>query len=134
MAQIIRPSTGTGLRVASTGKTLNLQVMYMKGVDDKAFNTPDPTKDYNYSGGFVELDYAALLNNRLIVSGIFNWITPPSYDPGHELRAYSGLFRYYLGHWSAVNIAIHTEYTYHVTGSSDTFNENMFLLGLDFAF
>jgi len=41
--------------------------------------------------------------------------------------------RYYLGHWSAVNIAMHLEYTYRVTGKEDKFNENMFILALDFA-
>ena len=114
-------------------KTLNLQILYLKGVDDKAFNTQDPTKDYSYSGGFVELDYAGMLNNRLVASALYNWTTPPSYDSGREIKAYSFLFRYYLGHWSAVNIAMHAEFTNRVTGKVDKVNENMFLLGLDFA-
>jgi hypothetical protein len=124
-------------RYGATGSfnwnTLNLQVMYMQGVDDKAFNSLDPTKSYNYSGGFLELDYAGMMNNRLVASGIYNWITPPSYNPDQELKAYSFLLRYYLGHWSAVNVSIHTEYTYRVTGVTNKFSENMFMIGLDLA-
>jgi hypothetical protein len=127
----------TFYRYGATGsfnwQTLNLQVMYMQGVDDKAFNTLEPTKNYNYSGGFLEFDYAGLLNNRLVASAVYNWIMPPSYDSGHDLKAYSVLLRYYLGHWSAVNIAMHAEYTYRVTGNAVKLNENMFILGLDFA-
>jgi uncharacterized protein YkvS len=41
--------------------------------------------------------------------------------------------RYYLGHWSAVNIAMHMEYTNRVTGIVNKLNENMLLFGLDFA-
>jgi hypothetical protein len=105
----------------------------MKGIDDKAFNTLEPTKNYNYNGGFVELDYAGMLNNRLIASGVYNWIMPPSYDSNRDLKAYSVLLRYYIGHWSAVNIAMHAEYTYRVTGKAVKLKENMFILGLDFA-
>jgi hypothetical protein len=106
-------------RYGATGsfnlKSFNLQVMYMKGVDDKAFNKLDPTKNYYYSGGFVELDYAGMMNNRFVASGVFNWVMPQSSDSGHEIKAYSVLMRYYLGHWSAVNISMHAEYTYRVT-------------------
>jgi hypothetical protein len=124
-------------RYGTTGsvnwRTFNLQIMYMKGIDDKAFNKLQPTKNYNYSGGFIELDYAGMMNNRLVASAIYNWITPPSYDIARQFNAYSVLLRYYLGHWSAVNIAMHTEYTYRITGKAKKLNENMFLFGLDFA-
>jgi hypothetical protein len=124
-------------RYGATGsfnwKTFNLGIMYMQGIDDKSFNTLEPTKDYHYSGGFVELDYAGMLNNRLVLSGLYNWIKAPSYDPGRQLSAYSVLLRYYLGHWTAVNIAMHAEYTYRVTGKEDKSKENMFIVALDFA-
>jgi hypothetical protein len=124
-------------RYGATGsfnyKTLNLQVMCMGGIDDKSFNDKSPTKQYSYSGGFIELDYAGMLNNRLVASGMYNWITTPSYDFDRELKAYSLLLRYYIGHWSAVNVSLHTEYTYRVTGRTNKFTENMFLFGLDFA-
>jgi len=127
----------TFYRYGATGsfnwQTLNLQIMYMKGIDDKAFNTLEPTKNYNYNGGFVELNYAGMLNNRLVASAVYNWIMPPSYDSDRDLKAYSVLLRYYLGHWSAVNIAMHAEYTYRVTGNAVKLNENMFILGLDLA-
>jgi hypothetical protein len=124
-------------RYGATGsfnyQTLNLQVMYMKGIDDKAFNNSSPTEKYSYSGGFIGLDYAGMLNNRLVASGMFNWITPPSYNSVKELKSYSLLLRYYLGHWSAVNVSLHTEYTYRVTGKTDQSWENIFMFGLDFA-
>jgi hypothetical protein len=124
-------------RYGATGsfnwQTINLQVMLMKGIDDKAFNTLEPAEKYNYSGGFVELDWAGMFNDRLVASAVYNWIMPPSYDSGRDLKAYSVLLRYYMGHWSAVNIAVHAEYTYRVTGKAVKLNENMFILGLDFA-
>jgi hypothetical protein len=42
--------------------------MYMKGVDDKAFKgtlPEEPVTEYQFSGGFVELDYCGMLNNGL---------------------------------------------------------------------
>jgi hypothetical protein len=127
----------TFYRYGATGsfnwQTLNLQIMYMQGIDDKAFNTLEPARNYNFSGGFIELDYTGMINNRLIASAVYNWIMPPSYDSGRNLKAYSVLMRYYLGHWSAVNIAVHTEYTYRLTGKAVQSKENIFLLGLDFA-
>jgi hypothetical protein len=124
-------------RYGATGsfnwQTLNLQIMLMKGSDDKAFNTLEPTMAYTYSGGFVELDYAGMLNNRLVASAVYNWIKPPSYDSARETKAYSFLLRYYLGHWSAVNIAMHAEYTNRITGTGNKLNENIILFGLDFA-
>lgn len=125
-------------RIGGTGslnwKNMNLQMMYLRGVDDAAFNVLEPTKEYEYSGGFFELDYAGLLNNRLVTSVMYNWTRPPSYDPGRKSNDYSALGRYYLGDWSALNIALHGEYTYRVTNASPELKDNMFVLGLDLAF
>lgn len=106
----------------------NLQVLYLKGIDEKII------KGYNYSGGFVELDYLGMVNNRLVASAMYNWIKPPSFDSGSTVNSYSVLLRYYLGNWSALNISMHGEYSYRVTGKEDMLKENMFLLALDFAF
>lgn len=131
-------------RYGATGsfnwRTLNLQLMYMKGMDDKAFNTKDPTKSYEYNGGLIALDYAGMFNNRLVASAMFNWISTPSFSSPEraeyyagDVNAYSFLLRYYLGDLSAVNIAIHAEYTYRVTGDHNKMKENIFALALDFA-
>jgi len=149
---VIDPTTGntngsdnkTFYRYGATGsfnwKTLNLQLLYMKGVDDKAFNSQDQTKSYEYNGGLIELDYAGLFNNRLVASAMYNWINTPSYNNPErsdsfdgDVNAYSFLLRYYLGDLSAVNIAVHAEYTYRVTGSQTKIKENIFALALDFA-
>jgi hypothetical protein len=108
--------------------------MFMLGSDDKAFNLADPTKNYEYSGGFAEVDYAGLFNNRLIASVLYNWISPPSYNPEAQLNAYSALLRYYLGGWTAVNISIHAEYTRREIGKDNPFKDNQFGLILDFDF
>jgi hypothetical protein len=132
-------------RVGATGgfnyKMLNLQIMYMAGTDDKGFDTIPSSEQYKYSGGFVELDYTALANNRLVASLMYNWVKPNGSDPGRQINAYSALVRYYLGSWKAVNVAIHGEYTRRISNSYDDvalqwndFNENMFAVALDFAF
>ena len=123
-----------GVSASANWKTLNMQMIYFMGSDNKALNTLDATKNYRFNGGFVELNYAGLLNNRLIASAMYNWVRPPSYDSDSEVNAYSALFRYYLGDWSAINIAIHAEYTHRVTGSATKYKENLFALALDFAF
>jgi hypothetical protein len=122
-------------------KMLNLQVMYMAGTDEKGFDTIPPVEQYKYKGGFIELNYAALSNNRLIASLMYNWVKPNSDDPGREINSYSALVRYYLGGWKAVNIAIHAEYTHRKSNVYDDiavkwkdFDEDMFALALDFAF
>lgn len=130
----------TFYRMGATGSfnwnSFNLQALYMLGIDDKAFNTLDTTAttDYKYNGGFVELDYVGLFNDRLVASIMFNWIITPSYDPDRQMNAYSALLRYYLGDWSAVNIAMHLEYTHRETGKENKFKEDFVAIALDFAF
>ena len=115
-------------------KTFNLQGMAFRGVDNRAFNPIDPTQNYAFWGGAAELDWAGLANNRLVASVMYNWVRPPSYNPVLRVNAYSGLVRYYLGSWSAVNVALHAEYTHRVSGSAGPFREDLFSLLLDFDF
>jgi hypothetical protein len=115
-------------------KTLNLQVVYMRGVDAKAFNPVELDKEYEFNGGFAEVDYAGLWNNRLVASALYNWIAPPDYDKNKKLSAYSALMRYYMGDWTAVNVALHAEYTYRQTGDDNPFKENIYSMLVDFAF
>ena len=117
-------------------KTFNLAAMYMRGLDDKMFNVADGTKDYEYDGGFVELDYAGLWNNRLVASALYNWVKPPEYDDeSGKISAYSALVRYYLGDWSAVNVALHGEYSYRrMELGETTMTENLYSMLVDFAF
>ena len=123
-----------GLSGSFNYSTLNLQLLYMQGVDDKAFNSLNPDKNYEYSGGLAELDYAGLLDNRLVASVLYNWTSSPAEYPLNQISAYSVLARYYLGDWSAVNVAAHAEFTYRETGKDNKIKENIFLLALDFAF
>jgi len=117
-------------------RTFNLEAMYVRGLDDKAFNMLDETKDYEYDGGFVELDYAGLWNNRLVASALYNWVTPPDYDEQTgSINSYSALVRYYFGDWTAVNVALHGEYTYRTWEAGETeVAENIYSLLVDFAF
>jgi hypothetical protein len=115
-------------------KSLNAQILYFIGSDDKAFNDLNPALNYKYSGGFIELDYAGLFNNKLVASVMYNWIQPPDYDSEREFKSYSALCRYYLGDWSAVNVSLHAEYTHRITGNTTKLEENIFALALDFAF
>ncbi len=115
-------------------KTLNLQAMAFRGVDDMAFNDLDPTTDYAFWGGVVQLDCACLANNRLVGSLMYNWVRPPNADSMGKIDAYSALARYYLGSWSAVNVALHAEYTHRLVGSVLPFKEDLFTLLLDFDF
>ena len=115
-------------------KTLNLQAMAFRGVDDMAFNDLDPTTDYAFWGGVAQLDCACLANNRLVGSLMYNWVRPPSADSIGKIDAYSALVRYYLGSWSAVNVALHAEYTHRLVGSVLPFKEDLFTLLLDFDF
>jgi hypothetical protein len=129
-----KPYYRVGGDVSLNWSTLNLEMLYMFGSDDKAFNTLDPNKDYMYSGGFAELDWATLVNNRLIASVLYNFVLPPSYDDARTINAYSALVRYYLGNWTAFNVALHGEYTYRETGKINPLKENLFTALVDFAF
>lgn len=117
-------------------RTFNLLGMYMRGTDDNGLNVFDKTKDYEYTGGFVELDYAGLINNRLVASALYNWVTPPDYDKvSGKVNAYTGLMRYYFGDWSAVNVALHGEYTYRKLEMGETtMTEHLYSLLMDFGF
>jgi hypothetical protein len=120
-------------------KTFNLAAMYVRGVDDKTLNpvlTSEGVDDYEFDGGFVELDYAGLCNNRLVASGLYNWVTPPEYDDATPtINAYSALLRYYFGDWSAVNVALHCEYTYRTTEWKEIkAAENIYSMLVDFGF
>jgi hypothetical protein len=113
---------------------LNLALLFMGGSDDKALNPFDSTAKYSYTGGFAELNWAGLLDNRMVVSLMYNWVSPPSNDLARQVNAYSALLRYYLGDWSAVNVAIHAEYTFRKTGKDNPLKEHQFALILDFDF
>ncbi len=117
-------------------KTLNLGAMYVWGSDDEGFNLANPLESYDYSGGFVELDWAGLWNNRLVASALYNWIAPPDEDAGSaKLNAYAGLVRYYIGDWSAVNVALHGEYAYRTLElGEETTKEHLYTMLVDFAF
>lgn len=115
-------------------KTCNLELMWMKGVDDKALNQSRPAQNYEYTGWLAELDYAQLMNNRLMTSILYNRVNPPDYEAERQINAVSALVRYYLGDWSAVNISIHGEYSHRTIGKSVKVNDNLFALLVDFAF
>ena len=129
-----RSFTRIGGDMSLNWKTLNLQAMAFRGVDNRAFNEIDPTNNYRFWGGVVELSWAALANNRLVGSLMYNWVRPPGDYGVHRVDAYSALARYYLGSWSAVNIALHAEYTHRAAGSVLPLKENLFTLLLDFDF
>jgi hypothetical protein len=115
-------------------RTFNLQGMAFRGVDNRDFNDFEPTLNYAFWGGVAELDWAGLPDNRLVASLMYNWVRPPDYNAVHKLDACSALVRYYLGSWSAVNVAIHAEFTHRQLGSVAPIKENLFTILLDFDF
>jgi len=123
-----------GFDLSLNWNKFNLMGMLIYGIDDKAMNDLDPSKDYSYSGGFTRLDWTALYNNRLIASFMHNWVNAPGYDSARDVNAYTCLLRYYLGDWTAVNISLHGEYTYRETGSDDPFKEHNLAALVDLAF
>jgi hypothetical protein len=123
-----------GGNISLNWKTFNLQGMVFRGLDNSAFNAIDPAIDYIFWGGAAELDWAVLPNNRLVSSIMFNWVDPPDNDAVNRVKAYSGLLRYYLGSWSAVNIALHAEFTRREIGIVGPIKDNLFTLLLDFDF
>ena len=114
-------------------RTVNVHGMFMQGWDDMAIDS-GATEDYEYTGGFAQVDYAGLVNNRLIGSVLFNWVTPPGSDEERRSRALSFLLRYYLGDWTAVNVALHAEYTHREEGRSEKIKADHLGLLVDFAF
>lgn len=127
-----KPFRRIGGDVSLNWQTLNFHGMFMQGSDDKEF-VSGATKNYEFTGGFARLDYAALMNNRLVGSVLFNWVTPPKSDD-RKIAAYSALLRYYLGDWTAVNVALHAEFTHRVVGRTTKLKTDKFALMIDFAF
>ncbi len=110
----------------------------MQGSDDKGIDNrgtdAELHENYKYTGGFAQLDYAGLMNNRLVGSLVFNWISPPKSDEERKTNAFSVLLRYYLGDWTAVNVALNAEYTHREIGKTDKARNDQLGLLLDFAF
>jgi hypothetical protein len=115
-------------------KTLNLQAMAFRAVDDSAFNIVKSSSDYTFYGGVVQIDWAGLPNNRLVASAMYNWVRPPSDDDARRIDSYSALGRYYLGSWQAVNVALHGEYTNRASGGASGLKDNLLTVLLDFDF
>ena len=67
-----------GLDASLNYETLNLRLIFLQGADNKGLNALDLTQDYSCTGGFCELDWASLMNNRLVASLMYNWVRPPS--------------------------------------------------------
>ncbi len=112
----------------------NLTALFMQGIEDKRFNFLNPTKEYKYTGGFAQLDYYGLANNRILISALYNWVTPPSEYESQKFMAVSGLVRYYLGDWTAVNVALHLEYTHQQIGKDSPAKQDLVTALIDFAF
>jgi hypothetical protein len=123
-----------GANLSLNYRTCNLTVLFLHGVDDKALNLNKPGLSYKYSGGFAELDYAGLSNNRLLTSVMFNWVRPPSSDEDRRINAFSALVRYYLGDWMAVNVALHGEFTHREVGVHSVSKQDLGRLLVDFDF
>jgi hypothetical protein len=115
-------------------ESVNLGVLFMLGQDNKNLNSIELGTAYKYSGGFAEFNWSGLMNDRLVLSLLYNWVRPPSYDTGRKVDAYSALVRYYLGDWSAVNVALHAEYTFRSTGDKTKLNEHLVAFVVDFGF
>jgi hypothetical protein len=115
-------------------KAFNLQAMAFRGVDDKIFNDIDPAQDYKFWGGIAQLDWTGLADNRLVASVMYNWIRPPAGADPLRVNALSALVRYYLGSWSAVNVALHAEYSHRTIGIVEPTKDNLFTLLIDFDF
>ena len=128
-----KPFSRIGGDLSLNWRTFNLQGMYMLGSDDQGIDR-GATENYEYSGGFAQLDCAALMNNRLVGSLLYNWVTPPDYDEERQSQAFSVLLRYYLGDWTAVNVALHAEYTHREEGKSVKTKADELGLLVDFAF
>jgi hypothetical protein len=130
-----KPFRRLGGDVSINWQTINLHGMFMQGVDDLAIAHDSlATEDYKFTGGFVQLDYATLPNNRLVSSLLYNWVTPPDSDKENQVRAFSALMRYYLGDWTAVNVALHGEFTHRIEGDAEKTRTNHLALLIDFAF
>jgi len=114
--------------------TFNLQALVMYGEDDEQINNLRYGDKYHFTGGFGRLDWSGLANNRLLASALFNWVTPPNYDDARRVQVFSALVRYYLGDWTAVNIALHGEYTYQKVGKTNPARQHQFAALLDFDF
>jgi len=128
------PAYRMGGDLSLNWQTLNLRALYLQGFDDMAFNVAAPTEDYKYSGGFAELDWATLANNKLVAGVLYNWVAPPSSDDAAAVSAYAGVVRYYLGDWKAVNVALHGEYAYRTLGKGDVAKDNLVGAAVDVAF
>jgi hypothetical protein len=128
-----KPFRRIGGDVSLNWQTVNLHGMFMQGSDDKGI-VSGATENYKYTGGFAQLDYAGLMNNRLVSSILFDWVTPPDSDKQRKSSAFSVLLRYYLGDWTAVNVALHAEYTHREEGKTDKVKTDQLGLLLDFAF
>jgi hypothetical protein len=115
-------------------QTFNLQAMVFRAVDDRAFNLVQPSSDYTFNGGVVQIDWAGVPNNRLVTSVMYNWVRPPGNDEARRMDSYSALGRYYLGSWQAVNVALHGEYTHRAGDGASRLKDNLFTVLLDFGF
>jgi hypothetical protein len=115
-------------------ESVNLGLLFMTGADNKQLNTFDATKDYEFTGGLAELNWAGFMNDRVILSLLYNWVRPPSYDAQRKIDAYTAMVRYYLGDWSAVNVGLHAEYTFRRTGETPRVDEHLVAFVVDFAF
>lgn len=127
-----KPFRRIGGDISLNWQTFNLHGMFMQGWDDKAIDS-GATENYKFTGGFAQLDYAGLINNRLVSSVLVNWVSPPNFDQERQSTAYSVLLRYYLGDWTAVNVALHAEYTHREVGKTEKVKSDQLGMLIDFA-
>jgi len=121
-----------GLDASLNFAQTNVMAQYVKGKDDAALNAFDPRRDYDFSGGFVELNHS--FPREMVGFARWGWVNTPA-EQDQDVKGWTLGARYY----PEMNVAVHLEYAKRevdhaaAEGVSD-FDEKMWTLRADFAF
>jgi hypothetical protein len=115
----------------SLGQT-NVMAQYVTGRDDAALNTFDPTRDYDFSGGFLEANHS--FPHDVLGFARWGWVNTPD-EQNQDTKGWTLGLRYY----PEMNVAMHVEYFKRkidhgaADGMSDL-DEKMWTVRADFSF
>jgi len=110
----------------------NVMAQYVKGKDDAALNAFDPRRDYDFSGGFVEVNHS--FPREMVGFARWGWVNTPA-EQDQDVKGWTLGARYY----PEMNVAVHLEYAKREVdhgadeGTSDL-EETIWTLRADFAF
>jgi hypothetical protein len=108
----------------------NAEFQWISGQDNREFNIFDPTKNYKFSGGFLQLNHFEMGGAKFLR---YDWVNTPSED-NHDITRFTLGWRHHLAHPMALQLEYSHRKVNNGAGPGSDLTENFVAARVDWAF